>query len=242
VLWTGVLLRLEFAANTLYHSALCYSGFVALNHKTHDNQPLMKMKFAAIPATLLTICAIFAPPAVAAGNIDRGEMLAYTCLGCHGIEGYRNAYPSYRVPKLGGQKAAYIAAAVKGYRDGTRTHPTMSAQASSLTDQDIDDVAAFIASIGTATVAAGGSENTNLEAAQTCVACHGQNGISVNPTWPTLAGQHEDYLIKAINQYRDGTRKEAVMTQMAAALTDADVNLLARYYSRLKGLETTLPD
>lgn len=202
----------------------------------------MKMQFAAIPATLLTICAIFAPPAVAAGNIDRGEILAYTCLGCHGIEGYRNAYPSYRVPKLGGQKAAYIAAAVKGYRDGTRTHPTMSAQASSLTEQDIDDVAAFIASIGTATVAAGGSENTNLEAAQTCVACHGQNGISVNPTWPTLAGQHEDYLIKAINQYRDGTRKEAVMTQMAAALTDADVNLLARYYSRLKGLETTLPD
>ena len=237
-----MLLRLEFAANTLYHSALCSSGLVAVNHKTHYNQLLMKKKFAAIPATLLALCAIFAPPALAEGNIDRGETLAYTCLGCHGIEGYRNAYPSYRVPKLGGQKAAYIAAAIKGYRDSTRTHPTMSAQASSLSDQDINDVAAFIASIGTATVAAGGSENTNLEAAQTCVACHGQNGISVNPTWPTLAGQHEDYLIKAINQYRDGTRKEAVMTQMAAPLTDADVNLLARYYSRLKGLETTLPD
>ncbi len=237
-----MLLRLEFAANTLYHSALCCSGLVALNHKTHDNQLLMKMKFAAIPATLLTLCAIFAPPALAEGNIDRGEMLAYTCLGCHGIEGYRNAYPSYRVPKLGGQKAAYIAAAIKGYRDGTRTHPTMSAHAGSLSDQDIDDVAAFLASIGTATVAAGGSENTNLEAAQTCVACHGQNGISVNPTWPTLAGQHEDYLVKAMNQYRDGTRKEAVMTQMAAQLTDADVELLAHYYSRLKGLETTLPD
>jgi len=237
-----VLLRLEFAANTLYHSALCCSALVAVNHKTHYNQLLMKMKSAAIPATLLTLCAIFAPPALAEGNIDRGKTLAYTCLGCHGIEGYRNAYPSYRVPKLGGQKAAYIAAAIKGYRDGMRTHPTMSAHAGSLSDQDIDDVAAFIASIGTATVAAGGSKNTNLEAAQTCVACHGQNGISVNPTWPTLAGQHEDYLVKALNQYRDGTRKEAVMTQMAAALTDADVDLLARYYSRLKGLETTLPD
>lgn len=237
-----MLLRLEFAANTLYHSALCCSGFVAVNHKTHDNQLLMKIKFAVTPATLLTLCAIFAPPALAEGNIDQGKTLAYTCLGCHGIEGYRNAYPSYRVPKLGGQKAAYIAAAIKGYRDGMRTHPTMSAHAGSLSDQDIDDVAAFIASIGTATVAAGGSKNTNLEAAQTCVACHGQNGISVNPTWPTLAGQHEDYLVKALNQYRDGTRKEAVMTQMAAALTDADVDLLARYYSRLKGLETTLPD
>ncbi len=237
-----MLLRLEFAANTLYHSALCCSALVAVNNKTHYNQVLMKMKSAAIPATLLTLCAIFAPPALAEGNIDRGKTLAYTCLGCHGIEGYRNAYPSYRVPKLGGQKAAYIAAAIKGYGDGMRTHPTMSAHAGSLSDQDIDDVAAFIASIGTATVAAGGSKNTNLEAAQTCVACHGQNGISVNPTWPTLAGQHEDYLVKALNQYRDGTRKEAVMTQMAAALTDADVDLLARYYSRLKGLETTLPD
>lgn len=237
-----MLLRLEFAANTLYHSALCCSALVAANHKTYYNQLFMKMKSAAIPATLLTLCAIFAPPALAEGNIDRGKTLAYTCLGCHGIEGYRNAYPSYRVPKLGGQKAAYIAAAIKGYGDGMRTHPTMSAHAGSLSDQDIDDVAAFIASIGTATVAAGGSENTNLEAAQTCVACHGQNGISVNPTWPTLAGQHEDYLVKALNQYRDGTRKEAVMTQMAAPLTDADVDLLARYYSRLKGLETTLPD
>ena len=202
----------------------------------------MKMKFAAVLATLLALCAVIAPPAHAEGNTERGEMLAYTCLGCHGIEGYRNAYPSYHVPKLGGQKAAYIAAAVKGYRDGTRTHPTMSAQASSLSDQDIADTAAFLASIGTKTVAAGGSKNTNLEAAQTCVACHGQNGISVNPTWPTLAGQHEDYLVKAINQYRDGTRKEAVMTQMAAPLTDADVELLARYYSRLEGLETTLPN
>jgi len=202
----------------------------------------MKMKFTNISATLLMLWAVIAPPALAAGNIDRGETLAYTCLGCHGIEGYRNAYPSYRVPKLGGQKAAYLTAAIKGYRDGTRAHPTMVAQASSLSDQDIDDVAAFLASIGTATVAAGGSENTNLEAAQTCVACHGQNGVSVNPSWPTLAGQYEDYLVKAINEYRDGTRKEAVMAQRALQLTDADVKLLAHYYSRLKGLETTLPD
>ncbi len=235
-------LRLEFAANTLYHSALCCAGLVAGNYKPLDNQLLMKMKILVSFATLLSLSAIFAPPALAAGDVDRGETLAYTCLGCHGIEGYRNAYPSYRVPKLGGQKAAYLVAAIKGYRDGTREHLTMAAQAASMSDQDIEDVATFIASIGASTVAAGGSANTNLEAAQTCVACHGQNGISVSPTWPTLAGQHEDYLVQAINQYRHGTRKDAVMTQMAAPLTDADVKLLARYYSRLEGLETTQPD
>ena len=198
------------------------------------------MKIAAAIATLSLICAIAAAPAKAEGEVERGEKLAYTCLGCHGIEGYRNAYPSYRVPKLGGQKAAYLAVALQGYRDGTRTHPTMIAQASSMTDQDIEDLAAYLSSFGNATIEAGGSQTAGIEEAATCVACHGQIGISLSPTWPTLAGQHEDYLVHALNQYRDGTRGDAVMTQMAAALSDAEVKLLARFYAGLEGLETTV--
>ncbi|MDX1518077.1 MAG: cytochrome c [Woeseiaceae bacterium] len=200
------------------------------------------MKIAAALATLLLTCVLFVQPAVAAGDAEAGKTLAYTCLGCHGIEGYRNAYPSYRVPKLGGQKAAYIVVALQGYRDGTREHPTMQAQSETLTDQQMEDIAAYLATLNNETVEAGGSENASLEAAATCVACHGQNGIAVSPAWPTLAGQHEEYLVHSLNAYRNGTRKEAVMTQMAAPLTDADVALLARYYSRLKGLETTLPE
>jgi len=197
------------------------------------------MKTAAAIATLLICCATLSPFAWAEGDAERGKSLAYTCLGCHGIDGYRNAYPSYRVPKLGGQKAAYLAAAVEGYRDGNREHPTMTAQAASLSDQDIQDVAAYLASLGTETVEAGGTQGADYEGASTCVACHGQNGISVSPMWPSLAGQHEEYLVAALNQYRDGTRTEAVMTQMAAPLSDEDVVVLARYYSRLEGLETT---
>lgn len=203
---------------------------------------LMKTKIAAAVAMLVLCCALAAPRAFAEGDSERGEALAYTCLGCHGIEGYRNAYPSYRVPKLGGQKAAYLIAAVRGYRDGLREHPTMDAQAASLTDQEIEDVAAYLATLGTDTVDAGGSDSAGFEPAATCVACHGANGIGVSPTWPTLAGQHEDYLVAAMNQYRDGTRSEVVMSQMAAPLTDDDVRVLARYYSRLDGLETTRPE
>jgi len=198
------------------------------------------MKIAASIATLSLACAILASPAAAQGNVERGAKLAYTCLGCHGIESYRNAYPSYRVPKLGGQKAAYILAALQGYRDGTRQHPTMQAQASSLSDEEMQDLAAYLSGIANETVAAGGSETAGIEAASTCIACHGQNGISVSPNWPTLAGQHQDYLKHALNQYRDGTRKNPVMAQMAAPLTDADVAVLVRYYSRLEGLETTV--
>ena len=198
------------------------------------------MKIAASFLTLCIACALLASPAAAQGDAERGAKLAYTCLGCHGIEGYRNAYPSYRVPKLGGQKTAYLVAALQGYRDGTREHATMQAQASSMSDEDMQDLAAYFSSIGNETVAGGGSEASGIEAASTCVACHGQNGISVSPNWPSLAGQHQDYLKHALNQYRDGTRKNAVMAQMAAPLTDEDVKVLARYYSSLEGLETTV--
>lgn len=200
------------------------------------------MKIAAALAMSLLFSVFIAPPAYASGDAARGEMLAYTCLGCHGIEGYRNAYPSYRVPKLGGQKAEYIVLALKGYRDGERSHATMQAHAASMTDQDIDDVAAYLATLNTATVEAGGSQNANLDTAATCIACHGQNGISVSPAWPSLAGQHEEYLLHSLNQYRNGERNQAVMSQMAAGLSDTDVQLLARYYAGLQGLETTRPE
>lgn len=190
---------------------------------------------------------ILAQPALADGNVEAGKELGYSCLGCHGIDGYRNAYPSYRVPKLGGQKAAYLVVALKGYRDGTRSHPTMIAQASSLTDQEIEDVSAYLASLGGETVAAGGSdasasEKSRPDSAQACVACHGPNGVSVNALWPTIAGQHEDYLALSIQKYRDGTRTDPLMTAQAALLDDEDVEVLARYFANLDGLETTEVD
>jgi cytochrome c553 len=202
----------------------------------------MNMKTVASMATVLLAGAFLLQPAFAEGDRETGKELGYTCLGCHGIEGYRNAYPSYRVPKLGGQKAGYLVIALKGYRDGTRAHPTMQAQATSLSDKEIEDVAAYLASIGGETVAAGGTEGASFEAATACVACHGQNGISVNALWPTLAGQHESYIERALSQYRDGTRGDVVMSAQAALIAEEDVALLARYFASLEGLETTTPD
>jgi cytochrome c553 len=201
---------------------------------------ISKFKIAAFAAALVLAGA--AQTAQTEGDVARGAKLGYTCLGCHGIDGYRNAYPSFRVPKLGGQKAAYLVAALQGYRDGARTHTTMNAQARSLTDQDIEDVSAYFATLGTETVLAGGTEGASFEAAATCAACHGQNGISMSPMWPTLAGQHEDYLVHALKQYRDGKRKNPVMMPLAAALTDTDIKLLAEYFSDLEGLETPKAD
>lgn len=200
---------------------------------------ITNMKIVACAATLFALSTLYAQPALAEADIEAGKSIAYSCLGCHGIEGYRNAYPSYRVPKLGGQKATYLAAALNGYKQGTRKHPTMNGQASSLSSQQIEDVSAYFATLGNDTVLAGGSEAAPLAEAQACTACHGANGISVNAMWPTLAGQYEDYLLRSLNSYRDGSRADAVMGAQAALIAEEDVALLAKYYASLDGLETT---
>jgi len=87
------------------------------------------------------------PAAASVGDPARGQQLAYTCQGCHGVTGYRNAYPNYRVPLIGGQSATYLMNALNGYRAGTRSHPTMQAQARSFSDQDIADLTAFLSGV-----------------------------------------------------------------------------------------------
>lgn len=81
------------------------------------------------------------------GDAERGKVVAYTCTGCHGIPFYKNVYPTYTVPKLGGQNQQYLIDALKAYRAGDRKHATMQAQAATLSDQDILDVTAYFVSI-----------------------------------------------------------------------------------------------
>lgn len=92
-----------------------------------------------------------AAPAVAqeaaAGDLERGYQLTYTCVGCHGIDGYKNAYPNYHVPRIGGQSALYLSNALTEYQKGTRKHPTMQAQSQSFSQQDIADIAAYLSSL-----------------------------------------------------------------------------------------------
>ena len=84
----------------------------------------------------------------AAGDPEAGKVKSYTCTGCHGIPGYKNVYPTFHVPKIGGQNMAYLEAALKAYRDGERDHSTMVLQSQALSDEDIADIAAYFASLG----------------------------------------------------------------------------------------------
>ena len=96
-------------------------------------------------AVLALACApAFAQQAAPKGDPAEAHKKIAMCEGCHGIPGYRTAYPEvYPVPKLGGQSAAYIANALNAYKSGQRKHPSMRGIAASLSDKDIADLAAY---------------------------------------------------------------------------------------------------
>lgn len=103
---------------------------------------------AAPPASAPAAAPAPAPaPDALTGDPAKGRVLTYTCQGCHGIPGYKNAYPSFRVPKIGGQSSKYLTQALVEYREGKRKHPTMQAQAQSFSDQDIADISAFLSTL-----------------------------------------------------------------------------------------------
>jgi cytochrome c553 len=99
------------------------------------------MRTAFVLALLLSSTSALA----VTGNPEDGRIKAYTCTGCHGVANYKNAYPQYHVPKIYGQTEGYLVNALNAYRNGERSHPTMAAQGQSLSDQDIADIAAFLA-------------------------------------------------------------------------------------------------
>lgn len=199
---------------------------------------IIAKKLIAFAAAILAFGAFSPLPAQAQDAVESGEALAYTCFGCHGIDGYRNAYPSYRVPKLGGQKAGYIETALKAYRAGDRSHPTMQAQGGSLSDDDIAVLAAYFQGEEAALDHVTSDRVKDIPAAATCLACHGGGVTGLMPIPPTLSGQEESYIIQALNQYKNGERKNNVMTAFAAALTDADIAAIAERWSKQEGLYT----
>ena len=94
--------------------------------------------------TLALVAAFAAPASALAGDPVAGPAKNYQCQGCHGIPGYKTAFPEvYSVPKLGGQHPQYIIAALKAYKSGERDHQTMRAIAADLSDKDMDDIAAY---------------------------------------------------------------------------------------------------
>lgn len=188
------------------------------------------------------------------GDAKAGAGKVAMCIGCHGISGYQANFPEvYKVPKIGGQDAKYITAALEAYKKGERKFPSMRAIADSLTEQDMADVAAYYSGHGRATeLQAQPAREPNAQVAQllqkgACVSCHGDNySKPIDPSYPKIAGQYADYLYAALRAYRDDShatwgRGNPVMAGMAKQFSDPELKAMARYIASLPGEVRTVP-
>lgn len=179
----------------------------------------------------------------AAGDAEEGKKKFYTCAGCHGSEGYSNAFPTYPVPRIGGQHAESVLAALKDYQDGNRKHGSMEGNANGWTEKDLQDLAAYISKkkLSTETNVISGDPKAGKAKAAACAGCHGEDGNGENGAYPRLAGQYEGYLVKVLKDYKKGTRKNPIMNGMAESLSGQDIQDISAFYASQRGL-TTLTD
>src|SRR5688572_570952 len=192
----------------------------------------MALRILGLVALVLPLAALAQTPAPV-GDAANGEKIAYTCNGCHAIPNYKNVYPTYSVPKLHGQRPQYLLAALKAYKSGERSHGTMHSQAASLSEQDMADVSAFLA--GTEVLTETKSDvaaKDRPKSSEVCLACHGTNGVGITADYPSLAGQHADYIERALIDYKKGGRKNPVMAGMTATLSEQDIRELAHFYAK----------
>ena len=206
-------------------------------------------------ATALTMSvATQASAQVVVGNADNGRHKVPMCIGCHGITGYKASFPEvYHVPKISGQNAKYIEAALKSYRDGSRKHPSMRGIAGSMTDQDIADVAAFYEASAKPSGAGKAVPPPSPQVASllqkgACVSCHGADfSKPIDGNTPKIAGQYGDYLYISLKSYRDDThhtwgRGNPVMAGQARQFSDQELKALSKYLSGLPSELATVPE
>ena len=189
-----------------------------------------------------------------AQDAQRGSKKVAMCEGCHQIPGYQTDFPIvYKVPKISGQDAKYIASALKAYRAGDRKQVQMRGIAGSLTDQDIDDIAAYYSQLGKPDGPVPRALETPMPATlqaktATCIACHGANfSTPTDGTIPRLAGQYADYLYFALRAYATDNnphfgRSNAMMNPMAKLLTEAEAKEFTKYLAGLPGELRTVPE
>jgi cytochrome c553 len=207
-----------------------------------------------LPVALLLAVTQVRAESLVDGSIDAGKAKSVTCSACHGLEGIS---VSGVWPHLAGQNAPYIVDQLTAFRDGAadpskaaRYEPTMTPMSMLLTDEDIRNLAVYYESLTSpaqavanpGTIAKGealyrGGDLQDKTAA--CLACHGPTGHG-NPAakYPALQGQHAVYTAKQLRDYRSGARttdgKTRIMRDIAARLSDNDIDALASYIQGLK--------
>ena len=159
-----------------------------------------------------------------------GAEKAQMCVGCHGPNGKSS---SAQWPHLAAQQPAYLVNQLKAFKSGERNNPMMQSMAGNLNDQDMENLAAYFSKQtpakagGDAALASAGKDKAGM-----CLGCHGQQAQG-NGQIPRLAGQHPEYLITQLKNFKAGTRKSGHMQAVAGSLSDDDMKALAAYFGSL---------
>jgi cytochrome c553 len=213
----------------------------------------MKRAFSPLRTSVFAALLIMSTGPAVAADAARGETLYINgdaarnitaCIACHGAEGNSTITQN---PKLAGQYAAYITKQMMDFRTPARNSPIMSALAKSLSDDDIKDIAAYMDSRVTKLGTARGDEaSRNLgrdiyragiaaKGVPACAACHSPTGKGIPAQYPRLSGQHQDYTVTELVNFRGGTRKNsAPMTAVAERLSDKEIKAVADYIAGLR--------
>jgi cytochrome c553 len=179
------------------------------------------------------------------GDPVAGKDKAAMCTGCHGEDG-NSVDPN--IPKLAGQYGIYIAKQIRNYLASTRSHQIMSGMAASISDADLADISAFFASQPMMKGSHPSSNKTGKKLFENddlsrmmvrCSNCHGATGKGLepgNPVYPVIGGQHKEYLLAQLIDFRKGARNNSpggVMNITVHRLSDAELEALADYVSGL---------
>jgi cytochrome c553 len=175
------------------------------------------------------------PGAISVSDADQDPFAAVRkltamCAGCHGEDGNSQVAST---PSLAGQHDAYLIMAMQAYQQGTRADLMMQALTKPLAQSQVEDIAYFYAAMvpRVASAPAKGDPLAGMAIAAPCAGCHGSDGNSTDPKNPRLAGLSAEYLVAAINAYKDGSRKNDMMRDRVLTLRDQDVWDLAAYYA-----------
>lgn len=180
--------------------------------------------------------------ALAEGSVEAGQAKSAVCAACHGPDG-NSLNPEW--PSLAGQHASYLVSQLEAFKSGQRQNPLMSPMAIGLSEQDMQDLAAFYeaqqptAREADAALAEAGRRlyigGNATQGVAACIACHGPTGQG-NPLagFPVIAGQHATYTQLALNAYASGERPNEMMQEIAARMTDEDIRAVSAFLQGLR--------
>jgi cytochrome c553 len=174
----------------------------------------------------------------AAGDPDAGKQVFQACARCHGPALAAEANRQQPVPRLGGQHATYLLSSLDAYAGGKRKHAEMERIAGSLSQQEKEDIAAYLAQFELKQFPIPGSGDAPAAIAtiiENCRVCHGVGGNSFVPDYPRINGQDEQYLLEALKSYQNGARTNATMVYVVKNLTEQELRDIAAYYAGQKG-------